>query len=64
MQPVTLAIVIVIVAGLAILLMLGAYIAGQKGRPATEGMFLALLLGPLGLIIEGLLPTHRKEEAR
>lgn len=36
---------------------LGAYISTQKNRQAIEGVLLALLFGPLGLIIAALLPT-------
>jgi hypothetical protein len=36
---------------------LGSYVAGAKGRSGSEGFFLGLLLGPIGLIIVALLPT-------
>lgn len=36
---------------------LGAYISTQKNRQAIEGVLLALLFGPLGLIVAALLPT-------
>ena len=38
---------------------LGIWIAEQKGRGQGEGMILGALLGPLGVIIEALLPTSR-----
>ena len=41
---------------------LGSWIAEQKNRPRGEGFALALCLGPLGLIIESLLPTLTKEQ--
>lgn len=36
---------------------LGAYIAGQKGRAPAEGAVLGFLFGPLGALIEAILPT-------
>jgi hypothetical protein len=36
---------------------LGAWVAGQKHRNATEGAVLGLVFGPFGVIVEGLLPT-------
>lgn len=35
----------------------GAFIAHQKCRSVVEGIVLGLCLGPLGWIIEALLPT-------
>ena len=34
----------------------GEYVAKQKGRPPFEGLVFGLLFGPLGPIIEGVLP--------
>ena len=39
---------------------LGAYIAAQKGRQPIEGLAFGLLLGPLGLLIEVLLPDGQE----
>lgn len=41
---------------------IGSWIAGQCGRNETEGAVLGALLGPLGLIIEGLLPKFPCEK--
>ncbi len=38
----------------------GAYIAEQKGRGSTEGFVLGFLFGPLGCLIEALLPTQHR----
>jgi hypothetical protein len=43
--------------GLLTMAAIGCWIAVQKGRPAFEGWLLAFLLGPLGLLIEALLPN-------
>ncbi len=42
----------------------GAWIAGQKNRDANEGAVLGGLFGPIGVIVEALLPTRSTEEAR
>jgi flagellar biosynthesis GTPase FlhF len=36
---------------------LGFWLAGEKGRSELEGLILGFLFGPLGVLIEGLLPT-------
>lgn len=36
---------------------LGGYVAREKCRPLSEGWTLGILFGPLGAIVEGLLPT-------
>ena len=36
---------------------LGAFIASAKSRPVREGLLIGLLFGPLGCLIEALLPT-------
>lgn len=38
-------------------LILGMYVASEKGRGLGEGFFLALLFGPFGVVVEGLLPN-------
>lgn len=40
----------------------GSWIAAQKNRPGGEGFALGFFFGPLGLIIEALLPTLTKEQ--
>jgi hypothetical protein len=35
----------------------GAWVAGQKGRSTTEGAVLGFMLGPLGALIVALLPN-------
>lgn len=35
----------------------GAYVASQKNRAGMEGLILGFLFGPLGVLIEALLPT-------
>jgi RsiW-degrading membrane proteinase PrsW (M82 family) len=37
---------------------LGFYVADQKGRSPKEGLALAFLFGPLGVIVLALLPTR------
>jgi hypothetical protein len=39
--------------------LLGAYVADQKGRGKTEGFWLGLLFGPLGVLVVALLPAIR-----
>lgn len=39
---------------------LGLYIAGEKGRSGAEGFALGCLFGPVGAIIEALLPTLKR----
>jgi hypothetical protein len=36
---------------------LGAWIASQKGRSGVEGLILGFLFGPMGVIVEAVLPT-------
>jgi hypothetical protein len=36
---------------------LGSWIAGQRGRTNTEGFVLSALFGPLGVLVECLLPA-------
>ena len=36
---------------------LGAFIAAQKRREVAEGLIMGLLFGPLGVLIEALLPS-------
>jgi hypothetical protein len=44
-------------AGAALMAMLGAWVAVQKGREPVEGGTLGFLFGPFGVLIEALLPT-------
>jgi hypothetical protein len=46
-----------LLAGAVLFAALGYYIAAQKGRPETEGLVLGLVFGPLGCLIEAILPT-------
>ena len=41
--------------------LVGSFVASAKGRSASEGFFLGLILGPFGLLIEALLPTLRSQ---
>ena len=43
---------------------LGAYIAGEKQRSGVEGFLLGLAFGPLGTLIEVMLPTSDKPEPK
>ncbi len=36
----------------------GLWIASQKGRAPTEGLVLGLFFGPLGVLVEALLPAR------
>lgn len=47
----------------AICAFIAGFIAGAKGRSTVEAVILALLLGPLGLIIEALLPSRPRQGA-
>lgn len=38
----------------------GVYIANVKGRPMLEGFIFGAFLGPIGWLIEALLPTRKK----
>src|SRR5688572_3265146 len=42
----------------------GSYVARQKGRASGEGFLFGVLLGPLGVIVEGVLPTVGPPPAR
>jgi len=37
----------------------GVYIASQKGRSMLEGFIFGAFLGPIGWLIEALLPTRK-----
>jgi hypothetical protein len=39
----------------------GVYIASVKGRSMLEGFIFGAFLGPIGWLIEALLPTKRKD---
>lgn len=41
----------------------GRWIALEKGRSGTEGLVLGLLLGPLGVVIEAVLPEWDPPES-
>jgi len=41
----------------------GAYVAAQKNRAGMGGLILGFLFGPLGVLIEALLPTKEPREA-
>jgi hypothetical protein len=57
-----------IVVGLLVLwflfAILGTWVAGQKNRNGVEGFALGFLFGPLGVLIEALLPTPEKPDLR
>jgi len=40
----------------------GCWIAGQKNRSFGEGFFLGMFFGPLGCLIEAILPSVTKED--
>jgi hypothetical protein len=44
-------------------LVLGAYVAKEKGRTQAEAITLALIFGPFGVLIAALLPTLEREKA-
>jgi hypothetical protein len=48
-------------AGLGVLGALGAWIAKQKRRGPIEGFILGFLFGPLGVVIEALLPAGTRD---
>lgn len=43
---------------------LAIYVAGEKNRSLFEGLLLALLFGPFGILIVALLPTKPKANPR
>ncbi|AGA28609.1 hypothetical protein [Singulisphaera acidiphila] len=43
-------------AGIALFGGFGSWVASQKGRQPVEGMMLGAVFGPLGVLIEALLP--------
>jgi hypothetical protein len=43
---------------------LGRWIAGEKHREPSEGFLLGFLFGPLGVLIEALLPTKEKPKPK
>ncbi len=49
---------------LAAMGLLSAWIAGQRGRSVIEGLILGCLFGPLGVIVECLLPVPEKKQSR
>jgi hypothetical protein len=40
---------------------LGAWVAGEKRRPAAQGVILGFLFGPIGVLILALLPNGERE---
>jgi hypothetical protein len=50
--------IFVIIVSCAVFGATGYWVAGVKRRSTDEGMWLGVLLGPLGVIIETLLPTQ------
>lgn len=51
------AVIVGLVLSLLLSALLGAFVGVQKRRGAIEGFFLGLIFGPLGVIVEALLPT-------
>jgi hypothetical protein len=51
----------IVVAASAAFAGLGYYVADQKGRSPAEGLLLGLLFGPLGCLIEALLPAQERD---
>jgi hypothetical protein len=47
-----------VVFGWLMLAVLSTWIAGQKNRGEDEGFILGALFGPLGVLVEALLPAH------
>ena len=43
---------------------LGWWVAAQKGRAPEEGLILGLLFGPIGCVIEAMLPPPPSGEAK
>lgn len=42
----------------------GGWVASQKGRDVGEGVALGFVLGPFGVLIEALLPSHTGPDGR
>jgi hypothetical protein len=42
----------------------GRWVAGQRSRSRTEGMWLGILFGPLGVLVEALLPSNPLPQPR
>lgn len=49
---------------LAAMGLLSAWIAAQRGRSTVEGLILGCLFGPLGVLVECLLPVPEKKQSR
>lgn len=43
---------------------MGAYTARERSRPPWEGACFGALLGPLGILVEALLPPNRPKPSR
>ena len=57
---------LLVVLGIGLLLMssFAQWVASQKGRSAGEGFVLGLLFGPLGVLVEALLPARKPTRIR
>jgi hypothetical protein len=42
----------------------GGWVASQKNRPFPEGLILGFLFGPLGVLVEALMPNLSKKEGQ
>lgn len=51
-----------ILVGWGLMALLGGYVASQKGRSDWEGIGLGLLFGPLGVLVEALLPSGQDDD--
>jgi hypothetical protein len=54
---------LVLVLVLLLLAVLGGWVAAQRDRSIVEGLILGLLYGPLGVIVEALLPLGSRPPA-
>ena len=48
---------VVLLVGWVLMIGLGMFVSGEKGRGSGEGCLLALLFGPFGILIAALLPS-------
>lgn len=51
---------VIVIAWLAVSA-LGVYVAAQKGRDRFEGWLISILFGPLGVLVEALLPAQQRK---
>jgi hypothetical protein len=54
----------ILIIGLLVCGGFGAYVADSRGRPGIEGFVFSAVLGPIGVIVAGLLPEREKTSSK